>query len=391
MRGLLALAFGHAQDAQRWVERAIAIQPEPILYNTLYAIRLKLEDFAGAMQSIRQGLALQPDFAALHYNLALTLQHLDQLEEAALGYRRTLELDPDNSAAHNNFGRVCADLGEMDEAERHYRRAIELAPVNLVARNNLAMALLATGRYEEAWPYFEDRWVSFKLADGRRAPAPVEVPLPRWPGADVSLNAGSDTHVTRASAEVFWCSMSKASATACTSCAICRWRSSVSLGSAMSARRLYADSYEQSLCSRWPGLVLLDSRAGRSVQTGTGTLSADVLADGIQTQYRHHSGCTPVSICRYRASLPLARAARRPLPEPICRVWAWFGREAIRALLRQSRSLSLAQIAPLLALQHVRWISLQKTDDAAKLPDAATRRSCSTGPTNSPTSRIPRR
>ncbi len=57
----------------------------------------------------------------------------------------------------------------MEEAERHYRRAIELAPANLVARNNLAMTLLATGRYAEGWPYFEDRWVSFKLADGAGA------------------------------------------------------------------------------------------------------------------------------------------------------------------------------------------------------------------------------
>ncbi|WP_240975753.1 hypothetical protein [Paraburkholderia aromaticivorans] len=88
LRGLLALASGQAQDALRSVERAIEIRPEPILYATLYAIRLKLEDFAGAVQSIRQGLAIQPDFIALHYNLALTVQHLGQIEDAAIGYRR---------------------------------------------------------------------------------------------------------------------------------------------------------------------------------------------------------------------------------------------------------------------------------------------------------------
>jgi hypothetical protein len=37
------------------------------------------------------------------------------------------------------------------------------------------------------------------------------------------------------------------------------------------------------------------------------------------------------------------------------------------------RSLTAAQFAPLLALPHVRWISLQKADDPAKLADPATR------------------
>ena len=73
----LAFAYGHAQGARRWLERAIQIRPEPILYNTLYAIRLKLDDFTSAIHSLRQGLAFQPDFVAFHYNLALTLQHLD--------------------------------------------------------------------------------------------------------------------------------------------------------------------------------------------------------------------------------------------------------------------------------------------------------------------------
>ncbi|HEY4297053.1 MAG TPA: tetratricopeptide repeat protein, partial [Paraburkholderia sp.] len=131
--GLLAFASGHTQAAQRWLEWAIRLGPEPILYNTLYAIQLKLGDYTSAVESLRLGLALQPDFVALHYNLALTLQHLDRLEDAAHSYRRTLEIDPEHSAAHNNLARIHADLGGSEEAERHYRRAIELAPANLVA------------------------------------------------------------------------------------------------------------------------------------------------------------------------------------------------------------------------------------------------------------------
>jgi len=39
----------------------------------------------------------------------------------------------------------------------------------------------------------------------------------------------------------------------------------------------------------------------------------------------------------------------------------------------RERSLTSTQIAPLLALSHVRWISLQKTDEPAKLADPASK------------------
>jgi tetratricopeptide (TPR) repeat protein len=232
LQGLLALACGQPQRAQQWLDRAIRIGPEPILFNTLYAIQLRLGNYAEAVDSLRQGLAIQPDFVALHYNLALTLHHLDCLEDAALSYRRTLELDPDHSAAHNNLGRISADLGALNEAERHYRRAIELAPANLVARNNLAMVLLASGRYRQAWPYFEDRWVSFKLADGRPAPVPVQAPLPRWSGERVP-----DTDTQGTPTDICSCSMNRATATVCSSSVICRWRLNGSRGSATCVRR----------------------------------------------------------------------------------------------------------------------------------------------------------
>jgi tetratricopeptide (TPR) repeat protein len=264
LQGLLALASGHTQSARHWVEHAIQICPEPILYNTLYAIQLKLGDFTSAVDSLRQGLALQPDFVALHYNLALTLQHLDRLEDAALSYRRTLEIDPDHSAAHNNLGRIYADLGALEDAERHYRRAIDLAPANLVARNNLAMVLLACGRYQEAWPYFEDRWVSFKLSDGRPAPVPVQVArLLRWSGEGPSATHG--THGTygprtgRAPDERLLVLDEQGYGDSLQfvrylPLALERF-SQVGYVCPPPLRRLY----EQSLCARWPGLVLLDA------------------------------------------------------------------------------------------------------------------------------------
>ena len=366
LRGLLALASGHAQAAQSWLERAIQIRPEPILYNTLYAIRLSLGDFAGAVQTLRQGLAIQPDFAAFHYNLALTLQHLDRLDEAAIGYRRTLELDPDNSAAHNNLGRVCADLGASEEAERHYRRAIELAPANLVARNNLAMILLATGRYEEAWPYFEDRWVSSRLADGRPARMPVQVPLPRWSGEGPSVIHGSQTkrvpeeRLLVLDEQAFGDSLQFVRYLPL---ALRRF-SQVGYVCPPALRRLY----EQSLCARWPALVLLDA-----VPDDLGNWDRYCPLMSLPMAFGTKVTNIPAARPYLYADAGLAaawRARLEALPAPhLPRVGVvWAGGHAGVAMDRL-RSLAVAQIAPLLALPHVRWISLQKTGDPAKLPN----------------------
>jgi hypothetical protein len=68
------------------------------------------------------------------------------------------------------------------------------------------------------------------------------------------------------------------------------------------------------------------------------------------------------------------RARLEALPAPqLPRVGVvWAGGHSGIAVDRL-RSLAAVQIAPLLAMPHVRWISLQKTDDPAKLPDAAAR------------------
>jgi tetratricopeptide (TPR) repeat protein len=368
LQGLLALAAGHLQSARHWLERAIQLGPEPILYNTLYAIQLKLGDFASAVESLRQGLALQPELAALHYNLALTLQHLGNLDEAAHGYRRTLEIEPDHSAAHNNLGRIYAELGALEDAQRHYRRAIELSSANLVARNNLAMALLASGRYEEAWPYFEDRWVSIKLSDGRPAQVPLQVALPRWsgdaPAAPVAARSG------RACGERLLVLNEQGYGD---SLQFVRYLpmalehfSEVGYVCPQPLRRLY----EQSLCARWPRLVLLDGVPDlRNWDRYCPLMS---LPMAFQTRLATIPAALPYLHAEpHRAAQWRARLQALPDTRHLPRVGVvWAGGHAGTAVDRL-RSLSLARLAPLLAQRHVHWISLQKSDDPRKLADAA--------------------
>jgi tetratricopeptide (TPR) repeat protein len=364
LHGLLALVSDQPEAARKRVERAIEIHPQPIFYNTLYAIQLRLGDFAGAVHSMRSGLALDPGFAALHYNMGLTLQYEERLEEATISYRRVLELDPANSPAHNNLGLALKDLGAFDEAEAHYRRAITLAPTNLVAHNNLGNFLLTAGRFEEAWPYFEARWVTFKHADGRPAPVRPEVPLPRWEGRDTTGTFVRDDRLLVLHEQGYGDSLQFVRYLPL---ALERF-SKVGYVCPPALRRLY----EQSICSRWPQLELLDA-----VPTELGhwdrycSLMSLPMAFG--TRLDSVPACIPyLSADAGAAASWRARLAALPGPElpRVGIVWAG-GNSGIP--VDRKRSLTSAQMAPLLALPHVHWISLQKTDDVAKLPDDASK------------------
>lgn len=368
LEGLLALATGQPEVARHWLERAIQLGPEANLYNTLYAIQLRLGDHDGAVDSLRKGLALQPEFTALHYNLALTLQHLDRPEDAAVSYRRTIEIEPSHSAAHNNLGRIFADLGALQEAEHHYRRALELAPANLVARNNLSMLLLATGRYQEAWPYFEDRWVSFRHADGSPARVPIQAPLPRWWGESPAVVGAAEPKRMRSERLLVLDEQGYGDSLQFVRYLPMALELFAQVGYVCPAplRRLYAES----LCSRWPGLVLLDEPASdfaswdrycplMSLPMAFGTQVATIPAD---TPYLH-ADMTRAAAWRARLdALPDAHLPRIGV--------VWAGGHSGIAVDRR-RSLSAAQLAPLFALDQIRWISLQKTDDPAKLADPA--------------------
>ncbi|MCX4144000.1 MULTISPECIES: tetratricopeptide repeat protein [Paraburkholderia] len=370
LRGLLALVSNQNQVAQRWVERAIDIRPHPSFYNTLYAIHLSVGDFDRAVQTLRQGLALYPDFPRFHYNMALTLHHLDCPDEAVISYRRTLELDPDNSEACNNLGLVFRERGAFDDAQQYYRRAITLAPTNLSARSNLGNLLLATGRYEEAWPYFEDHWVAFRDTDGRPNRVRPQVALPQWKGESPCVINRTTSMPERGARLLVLHEQGYGDSLQFVRylpLALERF-SLVAYVCPPNLRRLY----QQALCSRWPGLVLLDA-----VPADVGGWDWYCPLMSLPMAFGTRLDNVPAAVPYLyadpeQAACWHARFAAVPAPH-LPRVGVvWAGGHSGWAE-DKVRSLTFAQIAPLLALSHVRWINLQKTDDPEKRPDAASK------------------
>jgi Tfp pilus assembly protein PilF len=210
-------AAGPAADQLRLPAMTSAETSAESLFHQAGA-HLAAREFAAAIALLRAALALDPQAAALHANLAWALEQDGQGPEAEPHYRRAialapqllqvrlnfgamlvagrrfldaeqvigdaLALAPDAPPALSNTGMLLACMGREQEAENHYRRALALDPAYRKAAFNLAYLLLHQGRWDEGWARFEARdWVD---ALQRHLD---QLGLPRWQGEPLAGKA----------------------------------------------------------------------------------------------------------------------------------------------------------------------------------------------------------
>ncbi|CAE6769695.1 tetratricopeptide repeat protein [Paraburkholderia haematera] len=365
--GVLAFESTQLESAQSWIERAIEAQPDPTSYNLLCFIQIRLGATANAIQTAQRGLALQPDLPSLNYFLALALQIQGHYEDAAHSYRRVLELEPDHQLVHKRLGDVVKNLGALGDAERHLRRAITLDPTSLGVRVSLGTVLLAAGKYEEAWPLFEDRWVNMVDEQGRSTPEPPDVPLPQWRGENPGATRRAEGMPVRAPRLLVFHEQGFGD-----SLQFVRYLplalnhfSQVGYICPRPLKRLY----EQSFGQRWPGVVVLDN-VEPNFEEWDWYCPLMSLPMAFGTRLENVPAFTYLYADPGRAAWWHARLAALPNPglPRVGVVWAGGHSNSSEDKVRSIRS---AQFAPLLAMPHIRWISLQKTDDPAKLPEPA--------------------
>jgi tetratricopeptide (TPR) repeat protein len=100
-------------------------------------------------------VALAPDFAAAHSNLANALAAVGRKNEAIDRFETALALAPDRSDTHNDLGVALASMGRHAEAVPHFEQALTLQPDFATAHSNLGNALVDLDRAKEAIAHFE--------------------------------------------------------------------------------------------------------------------------------------------------------------------------------------------------------------------------------------------
>ncbi|MEB3168571.1 MAG: tetratricopeptide repeat protein, partial [Synechococcaceae cyanobacterium] len=138
--------------------RALAIAPHYAeAHNNLGNAYQQLGDRQRAIDHYRQALAADPNLAVALSNLGIALQVNGNLGESLELYRRAIALEPAQANAWCNLGHALKQSGDLEQAEQTLRRAVGIAPDHHDAHWNLALCLLLRGNYVEGWDLYEWR------------------------------------------------------------------------------------------------------------------------------------------------------------------------------------------------------------------------------------------
>ena len=107
------------------------------------------KQFAEAQALLERAVALTPEVALLHANLATVLNDAGDLTRAKHHYQQALQINQHNPQAHNGLGIVARKQRNYSLAIAHYRRAIDNEPNFSAAHVNLANALNLSGQFAQ--------------------------------------------------------------------------------------------------------------------------------------------------------------------------------------------------------------------------------------------------
>jgi Tfp pilus assembly protein PilF len=180
--GNRAMAAGDARTAVECYRAALAAAGDDagLYYNLGNALRAGGDD-AGAEAALRRAIALAPVLAAAHNNLGNLLRATGRPAEALEAYRHALHLAPHDFQVRGNLGTALLDLQRPEEALVFFAQAVAAAPADAQARINLAGALMLNHEPAAALDeYRRARSLAPALPDARFGEAVALLTLGDW-------------------------------------------------------------------------------------------------------------------------------------------------------------------------------------------------------------------
>ncbi|MGU3494046.1 tetratricopeptide repeat protein [Xanthobacteraceae bacterium A53D] len=169
---------GRLEEAEAVLAQVIAAQPDypPGLHQAAIVSHRRGRP-REAIARLERAISIAPDVALFHRNICEMYRGQQRLEEAHAHARRAVELAPEDAHAHYNLGVIQYDRMEIDAAIIHARRALALEPGMASAHFELAEALLLSGQFAEGWAEYEWR---FSLPNSPRLLPHAD--KPQWDG-----------------------------------------------------------------------------------------------------------------------------------------------------------------------------------------------------------------
>jgi tetratricopeptide (TPR) repeat protein len=177
--GEISRQAGRLEEAVSAGRRAVELQPNyPQALNNLGIAYYDQEKYEEAAECYRRAIAQDPNFAEAHSNLGNALRARHKLDEAIAAYNRAIQLKPAYADAIANYASVLHLGGRIDDAIATYKRALALDPVQANAHSGIGLLWLTKGDYENGWFGYEWR---LRCAETRYRPPPG----PMWEGDDL--------------------------------------------------------------------------------------------------------------------------------------------------------------------------------------------------------------
>jgi len=335
-------------EAETHLQRAFALDPERV--ETLVAwcqFQAAKKDQAGAWGWLRWALARGPDNAEAVNMTGILIHTEGHFSEAIEAFERAEALG--SRAAVSNRGNSLLDLGKMDEALRAQEKAAELDPHGAGAQYNLALAQLRLGDWKRGWAGYEARW---RFREVHRTPMVFR--QPRWRGE--TLNGRRILlHAEQGLGDAIQ---------------FCRYAPLVADRGAEVILQVH-EPVERLMHSL---AVVRDGRA-KVARLGIAPLEFDlegplmslpaVFGTALETVpwWGPYLGAEPELTAEQEAKL-------RNVDGGLLRVGlAWAGNSRYKADGR--RSMRLAMLLPLVLMEGVFWVSLQKGESAEQLKEVA--------------------
>ncbi|CAK0755233.1 protein O-GlcNAc transferase [Azospirillaceae bacterium] len=167
---------GRSVEAAAAYGKAVALEPHsPRRLSRLGAALIAAGRLEDAEDSLRSALVADPKAADIHTNLGVTLGHLDRIEEAIEHLTRAVALRPEIVQAHISLAALLYRQGRYSEALEACRRARQIDPDSADAEWNESVILLVLGDYARGWSAYESRW--------RKRDTPLRAfSQPQWQG-----------------------------------------------------------------------------------------------------------------------------------------------------------------------------------------------------------------
>jgi tetratricopeptide (TPR) repeat protein len=157
--GVVLHELGRLSEAEAYFNRTLNVSPGHvgalINYGRLLVQLLRNDE---AERMYLQAVKLQPLAVEAHENLGVLYRKARRLKEAEYAFRRVLDIKTTDAEAHLSLGVVLKWQRRLSEAEASYRHALTLNPGYFEVKLNLAHLLLTLGQMSEGWLMFESRY-----------------------------------------------------------------------------------------------------------------------------------------------------------------------------------------------------------------------------------------